>query len=57
MLVMRYLSLQTVAARTETSVGFWRRQIRLGNLCAARAGRRVLLSEETVEEYLSRRTA
>jgi excisionase family DNA binding protein len=45
-------SVERVAVRTDLSKSYIRNEIRAGNLRAVRRGRRVLILEEDLQEYL-----
>ena len=53
---MKLLSLQDVAERTSSSVGFWRKQVLLRRISVVKLGRLVRLNPEDVATFLAERT-
>ena len=53
---MELWTLQEVAKRTSTSVGFWRKQVLQQRIPVIRVGRLVRLSPDDVRSYLAART-
>jgi excisionase family DNA binding protein len=50
--VEHLLSLKTIAARTETSVAFWRKAVGRGVLPAVKVGRALRVREDELERFL-----
>ena len=53
---MKLLSLQEVAERTSSSLGFWRKQVLLRRIPVVKLGRLVRLNPEDVAAFLAERT-